>query len=98
MVIASNAQMSYQLFVEFGYGKSPTTEDVQKVLRGLDQSFEGMEGNLLRAIDSYAGDPVSIDIGQSGAVKFEVPFVATFRSVAAAMLLHGLSRTSSGEK
>ena len=76
--------MGYQLFVEFGDRKSPTAEDVQKVLRGLDQNFAGMEGNLLRAIDAHTGDPLSIDIGQSGAIKLEVPFAATFRSVAAA--------------
>ncbi len=76
--------MGYQLFVEFGERKLPTTEDVQKILGGLDQDFAGMEGNLLRATDSYTGDPLSIDVGQSGSIKVEVPFAATFRSIVAA--------------
>ena len=74
--------MSYQLVVEFGDGKSPNTEDIQKVLRELGQNFEGIKGNLLRSIDPYTGDPLSIDLAQSGAVKLEVPFAAMFRSVA----------------
>lgn len=79
--------MSYQLLVEFADGKSPSSEDVQKVLRGIDPSFASVGGNVLRSADPTTGDPLSVEIGQTNTIKLEVPYTATFRSVFAAYTL-----------
>ncbi len=79
--------MSYQLLVEFSDGKSPSSEDVQKVLRGFDPNFASAGGNVLRSTDPNTGDPLSVDIGQANTIRLEVPYTATFRSVFAAYTL-----------
>jgi len=76
--------MSYQLLVEFSDSKRPSGDDVQKILRGFDPNFTNSGENVLQSLDPYSGDPLSINLGQPTLIRLEVPYSATFRSVAAA--------------
>ncbi len=79
--------MSYQLIVEFDEGKKPSEDDVQKLLRGFDPNVTRSGENVFRSLDPYSGDPLSVELGQPNLIRLEVPFSATFRSVAAAYTL-----------
>src|SRR6266581_9445606 len=79
--------MSYQLIVEFNEGKKPSEDDVQKVLRGFDPNVTRSGENVFRSLDPYSGDPLSVELGQPNLIRLEVPYSATFRSVAGAYTL-----------
>src|SRR5207245_10577902 len=76
--------MSYELIVEFNEGKKPSEDDVQKLLRGFDPNVTRSGENVFRSLDPYSGDPLSVELGQPNLIRLEVPFSATFSSVAAA--------------
>jgi hypothetical protein len=79
--------MSYQLVVEFETNKSPSTEDVQNVLRGFDPSFTNPSRDVFQSTDPITGGTLNLDLQQSNLIKLTVPYSATFRSLSAAYTL-----------
>ena len=79
--------LSYKLNVEFVRGV-PSTDDVQKMVRGLYPIPVTLESGVLTIRDPQFGDSFSVDVKESASViVLDVPFSATFRSVAAAYSL-----------
>jgi hypothetical protein len=79
--------MSYQVLVEFGEGSRPSSDDVQKLLRGFYPNFVSSAGNLFISTDPRTGDTLSAELAQPNLIQLYVPYTATLRSLAAAYSL-----------